>query len=302
VNSEPMAGDLHLDATENWHAGDDIDIYSVALHEAGHAIGLVHSDKPGDVMYPYYRRGMALSVNDIGAARQLYGATASGGGSIAPVTSAPVPAPAPTQTPVPVPSPTPGPAPAPAPAALSVSLDAVSPPGQATQISLSGLESGGTAPVVVQWQTDRGYSGKATLAASGSWLASGVTLVTGTNTITVSALDAAHHAAVQSVTVTRLQTTPAAGAAPLAISIRSPSTSTYSTSASGISLSGKAGGGAGVTQVTWQTAAGASGMANGAEDWIAPGVPLLMGTNTIIVRAADARGASAWASVVVVRH
>src|SRR5439155_18377421 len=90
VNSESIVGDMHLDADERWHAGGDVDIYSVALHEAGHAIGLTHSDKPGDVMYPYYRRGMSLSANDIGAAQALYGAPndVSEGGKPAPVTSA----------------------------------------------------------------------------------------------------------------------------------------------------------------------------------------------------------------------
>lgn len=53
VNADPIAGDMHFDADENWHTGGDVDIYTVALHEAGHAIGLGHSDNPGDVMYPY---------------------------------------------------------------------------------------------------------------------------------------------------------------------------------------------------------------------------------------------------------
>jgi len=73
INAEPIAGDMHMDADENWHAGGDPDIYSVALHEAGHAIGLGHSDNPGDVMYPYYRSRVNLSAGDIKAARVLYG-------------------------------------------------------------------------------------------------------------------------------------------------------------------------------------------------------------------------------------
>src|SRR5665213_1723724 len=168
VNGESIAGDMHLNAAVNWHAGGDVDVYSVALHEAGHALGLSHSDKPGDVMNPYYRSGMTLSANDIGAVQALYGAP--GAATAAPIVTAPAGT-----------------------AALSLTLNAIASPGQAAQVSLSGMATGGTPPLNVQWQTDRGYSGHATTGSSGTWSAPGVGLATGTNTLTVTALDSAQH-------------------------------------------------------------------------------------------------------------
>ena len=59
-NPEPIAGDMHLDNDERWQVGANTDLYTVVLHEAGHATGLVHTDNPNDVMYPYYRLGKQL--------------------------------------------------------------------------------------------------------------------------------------------------------------------------------------------------------------------------------------------------
>jgi hypothetical protein len=275
VNPESIAGDMHLDADENWHAGGDLDIYSVVLHEAGHALGLGHSDKPGDVMYPYYRRNAQLSANDIGAIQGLYGKP-----------NAPPP-PAPPVTTTPPPSP------------LSLTLNAISSPGQSPQVSIAGSFSGGVPPITVQWQNDRGYTGKGT-AASGAWSASGITLVTGSNTLTVTAVDSARHTVSQSASITRSQAP--AGLSPISISITSPSSAVVTAKAATLSVSGTAAGGSGVTQVTWQTLAGTSGIASGAEHWSVSSIPLLVGTNTIIVRAFDATGSTAWASVVAVRQ
>jgi hypothetical protein len=38
-NAEPIAGDMHFNANESWHVGATVDVFSVALHEAGHALG-----------------------------------------------------------------------------------------------------------------------------------------------------------------------------------------------------------------------------------------------------------------------
>ncbi len=71
-NPESIAGDMHFDDAESWHVGSNIDLFSVALHELGHALGLGHSDNPDDVMYPYYSLVTDLSQGDRDALLSLY--------------------------------------------------------------------------------------------------------------------------------------------------------------------------------------------------------------------------------------
>jgi len=286
LNPESVAGDMHLNADENWQAGADTDIYSVALHEAGHAIGLGHTDNPHDVMYPYYRRGMSLSANDIGAAQTLYGSPAGAG------------TPAPVTTPVTVP--------VVAPQALTLTLDSTPASVQTPAAVLTGTLSGGTAPYSVQWQTDHGYSGRASLttgsAGSAAWNSGPVTLVNGANTISVTAYDSARGTASGTKTISFAPppaTTPVAS--PISVLITSPASTTATINSASASLAGTASGGAGIAKVTWQTSTGAAGIANGTSHWLAPAIPLLKGTNTIVVRAYDVNGNNAWAALVALR-
>lgn len=76
-NPESIAGDVHFDDDEPWKVGVYMDLFSVALHELGHSLGLGHSDSPSAVMYPYYRQVSALTTEDIAAIRGLYAARAA---------------------------------------------------------------------------------------------------------------------------------------------------------------------------------------------------------------------------------
>jgi hypothetical protein len=203
-NAEPVAGNMHFDADENWHVGSNIDLFSVALHEAGHALGLAHSDRPGSVMYPYYRLAAGLSDDDIAGIRNLYGT----GGTVPrqpqqptpsnpPVTPAQPPA-TPSQPSAPPSTPSGPDKLAPALRILAPALTII----QTTHVSIdvSGTASDNVAVTSVLWSTSTGSSGQA--SGTSNWSA-GVPLVVGNNVITIRAYDAAGNSGWRSITVVR---------------------------------------------------------------------------------------------------
>jgi hypothetical protein len=280
INSEPIAGDLHFDDDENWQAGADVDLFSVVLHEIGHALGLGHGDKPGTVMYPYYQRVNQLMPEDIAALQTLYAAPGS------------------TTTPTPAP--------------LSIVTATALTTTQAT-INLQGQVTGGTGTVQVRWTTSRGQSG----AASGtrSWTVEGVALPIGTTTVQISATDSVAQTASKSISVTRTSapttpttptqpttpTTPVVDRTAPVLTIQSPSSTLVSTRAATIAVAGIATDAVSVVEVSWSTNAGATGLAAGTTRWTATPIPLLVGDNTVMIRAKDAAGNSSWKSIQVRR-
>ena len=197
-NPEPVAGDMHLDGDEPWSTGTAVDLYSVALHETGHALGLGHSDRPGSVMYPYYRLATGLTDDDIAAIRALYGS------NVAPPPAPPAPAPTPVPVPTPAPTPPPGPTP-PAGDTTPPSLKIESPgftigATSSGAIAITGKASDNVAVTAVKWTNSSGSAGVA--AGTDAWSAS-VPLLVGTNMITVRAYDASGNSAWRTVTVVR---------------------------------------------------------------------------------------------------
>jgi hypothetical protein len=197
-NSETLAGDMHFDAAENWQIGATVDLYSVAVHEAGHALGLGHSDQPGAVMYPYYHQAYGLHSDDIAGIQALYGPRDV-------VVAPPPPTPIAPPEPPPVAPPPPLPPPVPSKDKSAPTLRIASPSRNnvttsAAVLTISGSASDDTGVAAVRWTTSTGDSGVAVGAAN--WTAS-VPLLVGTTVITVRAYDASANSAWRAITVTR---------------------------------------------------------------------------------------------------
>ncbi|MBI4873832.1 MAG: matrixin family metalloprotease [Acidobacteria bacterium] len=276
-NPEPLAGDVHFDEDESWRIGADTDLYSVALHELGHALGLGHSDVPGTVMYPFYRRLTELTPEDKQALQTLYSA------------------PEPSEPSVPVP---------PAePLGLAItSPESATVTTSAETMTLTGTLRGGTGPLQLAWASDRGPAGAVTAAER--WRAAGIPLSPGRNVLTVTATDAAAQQVVRSVTVSREEVPVRSAADTVAptLTVQSPASANVLVTAASIHLRGTAGDNVGVAEVRWASSSGQAGVARGTVSWSVADLPLLVGTNTVIVRALDTAGNAAWRSLVITRR
>ncbi|XP_040906699.1 matrix metallopeptidase 30 [Toxotes jaculatrix] len=120
---EGNGGDTHFDEDENWtltSAGTNL--FLVAAHELGHALGLAHSQVQTALMYPTYQyvntEGYKLPDDDRQGVQAIYGIRTT---SAQPTTETD-PNPQPTEKPVPKPQPVPEPHPEPTPDRCSRNL------------------------------------------------------------------------------------------------------------------------------------------------------------------------------------
>ncbi|KAL1782057.1 matrix metalloproteinase-20 [Sigmodon hispidus] len=75
---EGLGGDTHFDNAEKWTMGTNgFNLFTVAAHEFGHALGLGHSTDPSALMYPTYRYQnpyrFHLPKDDVKGIQALYG-------------------------------------------------------------------------------------------------------------------------------------------------------------------------------------------------------------------------------------
>jgi hypothetical protein len=75
IDNFSVAGDVQFNTGQTWNVGAQFDLYTVALHELGHSLGMYHSAVLGAVMYPSYTGAVkGLSADDVAGIRSIYSA------------------------------------------------------------------------------------------------------------------------------------------------------------------------------------------------------------------------------------
>src|SRR5262249_36016089 len=74
AQNHPLAGDVLFNTAQSFNIGSTYDLQSVAEHEFGHALGLLHSTNILAVMYgTYTSTKTTLATDDINGIRAIYG-------------------------------------------------------------------------------------------------------------------------------------------------------------------------------------------------------------------------------------
>jgi hypothetical protein len=72
VNNFAPAGDIFFNTGQSFHVGTTYDLFTVAVHEIGHALGLGHSTMPAAQMFTYYTAAKSsLNADDISGIRSV---------------------------------------------------------------------------------------------------------------------------------------------------------------------------------------------------------------------------------------
>jgi hypothetical protein len=192
LSTEPLAGDVHFDDAESWRTGSYVDVFSVALHELGHALGLAHSDDPTAAMYPYYKMVSGLAQRDKDSILTLY-APHTGTAPLAP---------------------------------LTLVVNAPASNTSSDSISISGTVTGGSGTPAVSWVTSTYRYGAASVSGT-NWTTASIPLDIGSNSITFTASDATGNV-YRAVTVLRQTTAPS----PLTLTVNAPPATTAAASIS----------------------------------------------------------------------
>lgn len=156
----------------------------------------------------------------------------------------------------------------------------------AETVTLSGLSADNTGVVEVAWADTVGHSGVAVRDGQ-TWNIVALPLDFGTNTITVTARDAAGLTGVDAVTIFRLPP----DVTPPVVTINFPTNAQeIGVNTTSVNLAGGAEDDRSLEAVRWSTNNGESGGASGKGRWVANGIPLQPGLNIVTITARDTAG------------
>ncbi len=78
INNYSIAGDIQFNTGITFNVGSTYDLFTVAMHEFGHALGMYHSATTTACLYPTYNGvDAALNADDIAGIRSVYSAGAA---------------------------------------------------------------------------------------------------------------------------------------------------------------------------------------------------------------------------------
>jgi hypothetical protein len=162
-------------------------------------------------------------------------------------------------------------------------------------VEISGTAFDDVGVKEVWWSSTGGGSG----VASGidTWRITNLSLIEGSNMVTVTASDDAGNESTATLDVTYQPP----DTVPPSITITSPTTQIlYSTDSPTITITGQASdAGSGLSVVAWANASGDSGIAEGTTSWMVPDIRLSEGDNSIVVVALDEAGNENSAGILV---
>src|SRR5437868_7080582 len=72
INNYSVAGDIDFNTGQSFNINMTYDLFSVSMHEIGHALGMQHSLVSGAVMQAAYKLRAGLSSDDIAGIRNIY--------------------------------------------------------------------------------------------------------------------------------------------------------------------------------------------------------------------------------------
>ena len=167
-------------------------------------------------------------------------------------------------------------------------------------ITMTGSAAHSSGITRVEWTTSTGRQGTAT--GTDNWSVGELQVDAGSTHITVTATSRDGNTASTSLDVSFAGATTQLDTTPPSLTITTPGSTSYQTVLSNITMRGTSRDDKSVSEVTWSSSIGGTGSCQGTESWVCADIPLLVGNNTITIRAKDSSGNVGWRAVSISRR